>query len=1075
MHWKGNGKTHIHIQIKPMTSFKGTIGMIAVLILVFSLWPVKAYSVTIDNSNHSHDENAPTWANITNPITDRKRLQQNIFQHLGWDAKAMAMGTDHSSIFDTVAVSVQLAPLDLSINSPVVAPFKTPESVPVPVPVPTNVPDFSLSNAQLFFGRTITAPKNATVKVPIDVPVAAPIKVPIKVPVRAPANVFVKVPVVAPIKAPIKVPVKTTAKVPIKVPVATPIKVPIKVPVKVPAKVPFKVPVVTPINSSIKVQVPKNENFEPLLINVGGPDIVDVQGRRWKKDRYFRGGVAYTDGRLNVRGTQDHFLYQSERNGIFQYEIPVPVGNYEVTLHFAEIFFTSVGQRVFDIKVEGSNFFTSVDLVKLGGGKPWTAITLERAQVVSDGFLSMSFLETVPKKDNPSLAGIEIKLVGPHLAHATAGGPYIAVDTTNVGSAVVSVDGGLSHTHAPGETLTQFIWKKGTTIIGTGKGTTIKLPVGDHTITLTIIDSAGNQSTEETKVTIRSSAFPAIRSISPQNGSVTGNTKITISGSGFTYSASRTTVKFGLTKVSSSMVKIINANTIQVVSPVTTVGAPVLVTVKTPIGESNPITFTFVAAQPIVFSSSSLMSTNSPSVVAFGPDRRLYIGTSTGKIVRLSFVDGTFRVNGSIEVVVAKYRAILGLAFDPMDTSSSPRVYFSHSFFFHGNPTSSSGQSINGKVSVARGSNLEIVEDIVTGLPVSDHDHGVNGLEFGDNGELYIQIGGNTNAGIPGPMSGSQLQKENVLSAATLVAYLSHPKFDGRLRYDAPDDGNLVGGFGVEVFASGNRNPYGIMLHSNGYLYGTDNGMNDGYGAIQLGCNGELVPEMSQDDKINLLVKGAYYGHPNRKRGGKDSRQCVWHSPNERSNNGYTAPIAISPSSTDGLIEFKSNHFGGQLRGNLIVSQHQGGLYRVILSSDGRTVIPESNPPLPLIDGYGLSVTQAPSGELMEARINSNQIWYHVPVEPATTKMVVQSVFPNRGGTVGGSSLQIFGKHLIQSGVLPSVTVGGKSCPVTVAKEFRIQCTLPGGRRGVTVDVIVKLGAQTSTFKRGYRYIQGHS
>jgi Glucose / Sorbosone dehydrogenase/IPT/TIG domain len=394
--------------------------------------------------------------------------------------------------------------------------------------------------------------------------------------------------------------------------------------------------------------------------------------------------------------------------------------------------------------------------------------------------------------------------------------------------------------------------------------------------------------------------------------------------------------------------------------------------------------------------------------------------------------------------------------------------------FFHGSPTSTSGQSINGKISVARGSNLDIVEDIITGLPVSDHDHGVNGIEFGDKGELYIQIGGNTNAGIPGPMSGSQLQKENVLSAATLVADLAHPKFDGNLRYDALDDGNLVGGYGVEVFAAGNRNPYGITLHSNGYLYGTDNGMNLGYGDVQLDCTGRKAPARYQPDEINLLIRGRYYGHANSKRGENDPRQCFWHGPRESSNNGYTAPIAISPSSIDGVIEFKSNDFGGQLRGNLIVSQHQGGLYRVILSSDGQSVIPESNPPIPLLDGYGLSVAQAPSGELIEARISSNQIWFHQPVERSTSSLVIKSVFPHRGGSAGGSSLQIYGKNLIQNGAAPSITVGGKSCPVTIAKVFRVQCILPAGRSGTTVDIVAKVGNQSSILRRGYRYIQGH-
>jgi hypothetical protein len=55
-------------------------------------------------------------------------------------------------------------------------------------------------------------------------------------------------------------------------------------------------------------------------------------------------------------------------------------------------------------------------------------------------------------------------------------------------------------------------------------------------------------------------------------------------------------------------------------------------------------------------------------------------------------------------------------AFDPMETNqANPKVYFSHSFFFHGESNSSSGQAINGKISVASGANLDKVEDIITG------------------------------------------------------------------------------------------------------------------------------------------------------------------------------------------------------------------------------------------------------------------------------------------------------------------------------------------------------------------------
>lgn len=74
---------------------------------------------------------------------------------------------------------------------------------------------------------------------------------------------------------------------------------------------------------------------------------------------------------------------------------------------------------------------------------------------------------------------------------------------------------------------------------------------------------------------------------------------------------------------------------------------------------------------------------------------------------------------------------------------------------------------------------------------------------------------------MPGQLSGSQLQRENYYSAATLFAHVSDPLFNGNIEYDAADDGTPLPGSGVKVFASGSRNPYGIVLHSNGKLYGT--------------------------------------------------------------------------------------------------------------------------------------------------------------------------------------------------------------------------------------------------------------
>ena len=76
---------------------------------------------------------------------------------------------------------------------------------------------------------------------------------------------------------------------------------------------------------------------------------------------------------------------------------------------------------------------------------------------------------------------------------------------------------------------------------------------------------------------------------------------------------------------------------------------------------------------------------------------------------------------------VANYRAILGIAFDPLDAgNANPPVYITSSYFFHGESKSSFGEAINGKVHKVSGANLDIVVNIITGLPVSDSDHGTH-------------------------------------------------------------------------------------------------------------------------------------------------------------------------------------------------------------------------------------------------------------------------------------------------------------------------------------------------------------
>ena len=246
---------------------------------------------------------------------------------------------------------------------------------------------------------------------------------------------------------------------------------------------------------------------------------------------------------------------------------------------------------------------------------------------------------------------------------------------------------------------------------------------------LTVTDSSNSKSTELTKITVLAFGYPAVESLSPAQGSVAGNYEVTITGSGFSATpVSQIVVHFGLTKLSGpSAVQVVNDSTIKVMAPTQAVAVPVEVSVESLSlnVKSNGKTFTYQTATPIAWTEKLIAGIPVATVAAFSPNGKLYVGTSQGQIVKLG-LDGNFNVVDSVVKVIDANRAILGMAFDPMTTADDPDpwVYFSASDLFHKGSQSSSGNAINGKIMRARGANLDVVENVVTGLPVADMDHG---------------------------------------------------------------------------------------------------------------------------------------------------------------------------------------------------------------------------------------------------------------------------------------------------------------------------------------------------------------
>ena len=365
----------------------------------------------------------------------------------------------------------------------------------------------------------------------------------------------------------------------------------------------------------------------------------------------------------------------------------------------------------------------------------------------------------------------------------------------------------------------------------------------------------------------------------------------------------------------------------------------------------------------------------SPTTMAFGPDGRLYVGQLDGSVLALRLEKNAI-VHAEAIAPTGVFGHVLGLAFNPAEPPDPVTLYVSHTVLFAGE----AGAPYAGTISRLVAPDFQPV-DVISGLPVSAGEHGTNGIAFDNEGRLYIAQGATTNAGVP---SQRHPRPETPLSGAILVADLREPTFDGAVRYEPAetpgDDVDQVAG-DVRVYASGFRNPYDLVVHSNGNIYATDNGPNIPDGIPSLSCLSGGVADVAAADELNLVVEGQYYGHPNRNRGRFDEEECEYHGPEDGSGTS-TVPLATLGFhvSANGIAEYTSDAFGGRLRGNLIyVEWNRGRIWRVVLSDDGQDVVAISQL-IPHEFEDPIDVVVGPDGTVYVSQLFGPRITYLAPV-----------------------------------------------------------------------------------------------
>lgn len=375
--------------------------------------------------------------------------------------------------------------------------------------------------------------------------------------------------------------------------------------------------------------------------------------------------------------------------------------------------------------------------------------------------------------------------------------------------------------------------------------------------------------------------------------------------------------------------------------------------------------------------------------LTMGPDNKLYALGLDGLIKRFAVnEDGTLGIPDTLYSLQDAYgkrtqRLAIGLAFDPTSTPDSLVAFVTHCSF-----VLTQGPDWDGKLTRLSGANLQHAQDLVTNLPRSYKDHLTNSIAFGPDGALYFAQGSNTAMGRADKTWG--MRDEHLLSATVLRLDL---KKMTRLPLNAKtkDGGGNYNPYAADapltIYATGLRNAYDLVWHSNGQLYVPTNGSASGgntpssvAGYISPAgkmYSGRYVPELSevfhaQKDFLFRVVKGGYYGHPNPLRGeyvmnggnptpnidpGQVDEYPVgtWPDPNWKGA-AYDFRDHKSP---NGIIEYRNDAFSGALKGKLLVVRYSttndiivlapgGSEHNIVSTSEGTSIEGLSGLAMPL-------------------------------------------------------------------------------------------------------------------------------
>ena len=141
-------------------------------------------------------------------------------------------------------------------------------------------------------------------------------------------------------------------------------------------------------------------------VNVGGAAHTAPGGIRYEADSASIGG---TPGRVegSVRGVQDDTVYRTYRGGTLAIRQALPNGSYDLTFQFMEPDDIPIGERVFDLRVQGETLIRGLDIRHVRDGNQRAGLDRSVTAVeVSGGMLAVDLVAAVGE---PVLSGLVVR------------------------------------------------------------------------------------------------------------------------------------------------------------------------------------------------------------------------------------------------------------------------------------------------------------------------------------------------------------------------------------------------------------------------------------------------------------------------------------------------------------------------------------------------------------------------------------------------------------------------------------------------------------------------------------------